>query len=315
MPHGAADDGGDLAPRRVGGLGPGAPVRPADDLGARLPRAAPRERHARSQRRRRRRAGDAARPTATCRRSTCTTTGCYVHKADWYRRFEYPVERERGLDFEEDLFTPGELQLDLSGQTEAVIIFSLEPPDETPLSAAALRRQEGERRAALTVGAEDPVERQLRRAADKFVVRRGEQRTIVAGYPWFTDWGRDTFIALPGLMLTTDGVDLARAAAARLGAAGVRRADSQSLPRRRRRARVHLRRRAALVRAGRGARLQARRGCRDHGAPVAGGARRSSTAIAPARASASASTMTAWYTPPRAEWRSPGWTPRSATGW
>ena len=38
------------------------------------------------------------RPTPTCRRSTCTTTGCFTHKPDWYRRFQYPVERERGLD-------------------------------------------------------------------------------------------------------------------------------------------------------------------------------------------------------------------------
>jgi len=50
----------------------------------------------------------------------------------------------------------------------------------------------------------------LHRAADAYLVRRGESKTIVAGYPWFTDWGRDTFIALRGLCLATDRLDEAR---------------------------------------------------------------------------------------------------------
>src|SRR5437879_5993050 len=52
--------------------------------------------------------------------------GLFRARPDWYRRFEYPVERERGLDCEEDLFTPGELQLDLVAETEAVAVFTLE---------------------------------------------------------------------------------------------------------------------------------------------------------------------------------------------
>jgi predicted glycogen debranching enzyme len=50
----------------------------------------------------------------------------------------------------------------------------------------------------------------LRRAADAYIVRRGEGRTIIAGYPWFTDWGRDTFIALRGFMTLPGGLDLGR---------------------------------------------------------------------------------------------------------
>ena len=137
--------------------------------------------------------------------------GLFMHKPDWYRHFEYPVERERGLDDEEDLFTPGELQLDLTAETEAVAIFSVEPPDvAASLRPAELRHEERLRRALLLDGAEDDVERHLRQAAEKFVVRRGHHRTIVAGYPWFTDWGRDTFLSLPGLALATGWLPLAR---------------------------------------------------------------------------------------------------------
>jgi predicted glycogen debranching enzyme len=135
--------------------------------------------------------------------------GLFVGKPDWYRRFEYPVERERGLDFEEDLFTPGELQLDLVSGTDAVAIFSVEPPTEA-LRPAELRHEERVRRAALLAGCEGDVERHLRLAAEKFVVRRDEHRTVVAGYPWFTDWCRDTFISFRGLSLATGWTALGR---------------------------------------------------------------------------------------------------------
>jgi predicted glycogen debranching enzyme len=135
--------------------------------------------------------------------------GLFISKPDWYRRFEYPVERERGLDCEEDLFSPGELQLDLTAETEAVAIFSLEPPGDE-LRPAELRHEERVRRAALLTGAGSDLERQLRLAGEKFVVRRGEHRTLVAGYPWFTDWGRDTFLSLPGLALATGWLPLGR---------------------------------------------------------------------------------------------------------
>jgi len=135
--------------------------------------------------------------------------GLFIHRPDWYRRFEYPRERERGLEFEEDLFTPGELQFDVTPETEAVSIFSLEPPVEVP-RMAELRHAERERRAVLLAGTDGDLERTLRLSADKFIVRRGEHRTVIAGYPWFTDWGRDTFIALPGIALSTGWLALAR---------------------------------------------------------------------------------------------------------
>lgn len=135
--------------------------------------------------------------------------GVWAHRPDWYRRFQYPVEQERGLDFEEDLLAPGELSFDLTRDGQAVAIFSTEGR-ELP-DVAALRDEELLRRRALVQSVrDDPWVARLTMAASQFVAARGAHRTVIAGYPWFTDWGRDTFIALPGLALATGWNDLAR---------------------------------------------------------------------------------------------------------
>jgi predicted glycogen debranching enzyme len=137
------------------------------------------------------------------------TNGRFFRDAQWYRSFVYAEERARGLDFVEDLAAPGVFRYDLSS-TEAVLVLTTGgteadlPPARDALSlATTLRAREAGRRARL----EGP----LARAADAYLVRRGEGRTIVAGYPWFTDWGRDTFIAMRGLCLATSRFDDARA--------------------------------------------------------------------------------------------------------
>jgi predicted glycogen debranching enzyme len=128
----------------------------------------------------------------------------------WYRNFEYAIERERGLDCVEDLFNPVALRFDLSGRNEATIIASTEPLDVD--TAQALSRSEARRRSQVVGGLadEDEFVQTLAGAADQYIVSRGEQKTIIAGYPWFTDWGRDTMIALPGLTLTTGRPEIAR---------------------------------------------------------------------------------------------------------
>jgi predicted glycogen debranching enzyme len=132
--------------------------------------------------------------------------GEYRHEPWWYRRVEYPAERARGLDAEEDLFSPGELCFELSSG-EATMVFGAR--DEASPEVMGLRRTERTRRAELT-GELDGLPGRLLCAADQFIVRRERHRSIIAGYPWFTDWGRDTFIALRGLLLARGGVELAR---------------------------------------------------------------------------------------------------------
>ena len=137
------------------------------------------------------------------------TNGLYEHAPDWYRNFRYEEEIARGLDGIEDLASPGTFRFDLLG-SDAELVFATAVDGVTPFAsgsdagdyARSLRESEATRRAAFPS--------RLHRAADAYLVSRGRGQTIVAGYPWFTDWGRDTFIALRGICLAADRVDDAR---------------------------------------------------------------------------------------------------------
>ena len=132
------------------------------------------------------------------------TDGQYRHAPEWYRNFLYTAERERGLDDTEDLASPGEFvwQLPPSGTAVCVLraVDDAKPEADgrlEPVAAHAnkLCLSERTRRAAFPSA--------LERAADAYLVQRNAGQTVVAGYPWFTDWGRDTFIAVRGLCLAT----------------------------------------------------------------------------------------------------------------
>ena len=135
-------------------------------------------------------------------------SGRYEHAPDWWRNFLYTEERARGLDCIEDLAAPGVFHFDL-GADEAVLLLAAEGHEEAVLGRGAsasqalelLRASEKRRRRRFP----SPQER----AADAYLVRRGRGATIVAGYPWFTDFGRDAFIALRGLCLGTGRLDSA----------------------------------------------------------------------------------------------------------
>ncbi len=126
----------------------------------------------------------------------------------WYRDFEYAIERERGFDFSEDLFQPFCLRFDLA--KKAVVIASTEPKQFA--DAGDFESAEIERRLELDrmAGANDDLRSQLVQAADQFIVARGSGKTVIAGYHWFSDWGRDTMIALSGLTLSTGRSDVAK---------------------------------------------------------------------------------------------------------
>lgn len=129
---------------------------------------------------------------------------------NWYRNFEYDVESARGLDFQEDLFNPCVLVFDLNRNERPAWIASTEPLSSS--TADSLREHEIERRRTLfqSVPVDDDFVRSLVVAADQFIVRRSRERTVIAGYHWFSDWGRDTMIALPGLALATNRPEVAR---------------------------------------------------------------------------------------------------------
>ena len=134
--------------------------------------------------------------------------GAVEEHGDWYRNFEYAEERKRGLDFHEDLYNPCALRFDLSHKTQATLIASLEPHEFR--AASAYEMAERQRRKGLVEGVDDEFTRDLTAAADQFIVARASSHSIIAGYPWFADWGRDTMIALPGLTLATGRLEVAR---------------------------------------------------------------------------------------------------------
>ena len=142
------------------------------------------------------------RPYPGVPRILARSNGGYAHDPVWYRGFLYLEERDRGLDHVEDLGSPGRFIWDLSlGEAvwllEAQVDPAISAPGVGPVGRVVkgLRPAERRRRQAF----DTPLER----AADAYLVARGTGRTIIAGYPWFTDWGRDTFIALRGLCLAT----------------------------------------------------------------------------------------------------------------
>ncbi|MBV8856454.1 MAG: glycogen debranching enzyme family protein [Acidobacteria bacterium] len=128
----------------------------------------------------------------------------------WYRNFIYAEEQARGLDYREDLFSPFALTFDLNGRGEVSVIASTERRDAA--RAGELIRAEVARRERVlqSAPADDDAVRALTAAADRYVVARGSQKTVIAGYHWFGDWGRDTMIALPGLTLVTGRFEVAR---------------------------------------------------------------------------------------------------------
>ena len=135
-------------------------------------------------------------------RVTARSNGRYRSQPDWYRNFTYSEERVRGLDFIEDLATPGLFEFDLgTGRAELVLVAE---GHEAVFSQSVdeIAREEQARRIAFSS--------KWHKAADAYLVRRGTGKTIIAGYPWFGDWGRDTFIALRGLCLATGRYEDAR---------------------------------------------------------------------------------------------------------
>lgn len=144
-------------------------------------------------------------------RVVALSNGDYRHAPEWYRRFLYAAERERGLDDTEDLAAPGEFSWRLSefGEQAVWVLRPAAAGERETMTANEVVTFVTEARATER-GRREAFPTLLDRAADAYLVRRGSGQTIVAGYPWFTDWGRDTFIAIRGLCLATGRLTEAR---------------------------------------------------------------------------------------------------------
>lgn len=133
----------------------------------------------------------------------------FTERFDWYNRFYYQVEEYRGQDSMEDLFTYGSFSLALNKGQRLGVILSTD--DISGQDAFVLMNGELLRRKSLLKGVSSTIEKTLTLAADQFIVKRNaDQKTVIAGYHWFGDWGRDTMISLPGLCLSTGRYDDAK---------------------------------------------------------------------------------------------------------
>ncbi|MBD1939867.1 amylo-alpha-1,6-glucosidase [Microcoleus sp. FACHB-68] len=150
------------------------------------------------------------------------SAGDYQPQGLWYWNYQYLEETRRGLGDREDLYSTGELSVSLQ-PGDAVVLEARVGWPEAPLSdlssvdfeAAVEAEQQRLDRLFGRLSPPDagePVWRQMLKASDQFIVYRSsiDGPTVIAGYPWFNDWGRDTLIALPGLALATGRFDIAR---------------------------------------------------------------------------------------------------------
>ncbi len=120
----------------------------------------------------------------------------------WYNQLTYPMEAARGFPCEENLYSPTAVIGRLRPGGWLTLVASNKRPG--PVDLTALMTEEKERRAELVKASAPRPIQTLQHAASNFIVRRGDEGTsIMAGYPWFSDWGRDAMISLPGLALAT----------------------------------------------------------------------------------------------------------------
>jgi starch synthase (maltosyl-transferring) len=117
--------------------------------------------------------------------------GRFASEPEWYYSLNHPVDAERGIDGESDLFSPGYFRVELQGGESVTLTAAVNPQGTLPTLAHP-------------VGAGDAlpltIEAAMAAAMRQFIVKRDAFKTVIAGYPWFLDWGRDTLICLRGII-------------------------------------------------------------------------------------------------------------------
>jgi predicted glycogen debranching enzyme len=128
----------------------------------------------------------------------------FIAAPDWYYNIEYPQEQARGYEYSEDLFVPGYFELSISKDETIYISISLK--ENSPLSIAKKYNKEYSE-----LNPRDSYKNCLINAARQFIVRKDKRTEVIAGFPWFGSWGRDTFISLPGLTLAINDTKTCKA--------------------------------------------------------------------------------------------------------
>lgn len=132
-----------------------------------------------------------------------STIGLFQEMYAWYYNMSYPHEEERGEEHLEHHFIPGFWEAELPSGGEFAVSMSLAGPRTDTYKQLYLDELNRQKAVAARIASKKPLCRELVRAADPFIIDKKGEPGIIAGYPWFDEWGRDSFIALPGLMLVT----------------------------------------------------------------------------------------------------------------
>lgn len=129
------------------------------------------------------------------------TAGTYLHEAEWSENIAHPVEQSRGQTGCGEAFSPGWFNLPLAIGKPETLLISAEPAEETipnkEVESSLVEQKTGE---ASGLAPDDLFGKQLERAVRAYVVRRDTFKTVIAGYPWFLDWGRDSLICARGMI-------------------------------------------------------------------------------------------------------------------
>src|SRR5262249_50897671 len=141
------------------------------------------------------------------------SSGIYHPEPEWSEHVPHPVEASRGQAAEGDTYSPGWFELPLArGQTVSVVLSADIPPASFDLVDEVFPARSVTNKLALhrsKLPADDAFGRQLALASRAFIVQRGAGDTVIAGYPWFLDWGRDTFISARGMLAAGMVADVA----------------------------------------------------------------------------------------------------------
>jgi predicted glycogen debranching enzyme len=139
-----------------------------------------------------------------------SSTGIFNVINDWFYNMGYPQDRLRGQDWVEHHYLPGFWEMEPDSTGEFAISMSLQGPRVDHYQDLHQSELERQKKVAAPLKIVKRASTELARAADAFIVEKGGMPAIIAGYPWFDEWGRDTMIALPGLLLVTGRWDEAR---------------------------------------------------------------------------------------------------------
>ena len=139
------------------------------------------------------------------------SNGSFTENRQWYKNFEYDKENYRGLDYREDGYSIGSIKTTLEAGEKTYVVFSLDKDllNEDP---KRLKETEMARLTALRPKTNHDFFNDLSVVGDQFLVKRAStnSHTILAGYHWFTDWGRDTMIAMRGLCIAAGRQDISK---------------------------------------------------------------------------------------------------------